>query len=95
MKELLEDMEVLHLQIESDKRLEKMREKVALEAEARRAKFFGLTNVKSHDMVGPRSVMKAKYNSKFRGSAAAAISQMEMAPVYCPACKTPWNFKKL
>jgi|EP00945_MAST-04E_sp_MAST-4E-sp1_P005363 hypothetical protein len=93
MKELLEDLEVTQLQKESDARLELMREKVALEAEARKAKFFGLTNVKTDGFVGPKSVMKAKYNSKFRGSAAAAIDQMALAPVFCPACKTPWDFK--
>jgi hypothetical protein len=93
IKELREDMEVLVLEKESKTRVRQMEEKVALEKEIRKAKFFGITNVKQSSFVGPKSVLPVPFDAKFRGSAAVALDAMAEAPVYCPACKTAWDFK--
>ena len=69
MKELREDLEALQLRIESKERMFKMEEKVALEAEARKARFFGLNKVKKGRNTNiPKSVMPTRFDNNFRGT---------------------------
>ena len=68
MKELREDLEALQLNIESKDRMFQMEEKIALEAEARKARFFGLNKVKrGTDAAVPRSVLPTRFDHQFRG----------------------------
>ena len=75
MKELREDLEVLQLNIESKDRMFQMEEKVALEAEARKARFFGLHKVKrGTDAAVPKSVLPTRFDHQFRGMLAMSKS---------------------
>jgi hypothetical protein len=68
MKELREDLQALQLNIESKDRMFQMEEKIALEAEARKARFFGLNKVKrSTDAAVPKSVLPTRFDHQFRG----------------------------